>query len=103
MFIFQLSVVFAAALNSINIVYGAFTTPNYFSDTYSSAPEGAFRTAVLLICIIAVLAVMVEAWSSNRLLSNFDQIKSVICCANIFNSSTVFPASTLPCTSIVPV
>ena len=83
-----------AAINSFMIVYGAFTTANYFSDTYYAAPEGAFRG--LIICIIAVVAVLVMAWSSNQPLINLTDI-------NRTNSATVFPATTMPATSIVPV
>lgn len=93
----QLTVVLAAALNSLSTVYTAFTTAHYFSDTYSAAPEGAIHSP--LICIIAVIAVLVAAWSSYRPLSNLD----IIWCSNSTYSATVFPAPTLPATSIVPV
>ena len=89
-----MTVLLAAALNSLSTVYTAFTAAHYFSDTYSDVPEGALHG--LLICIIAVVAVFVAAWSSNRPLSNLTDIMDILWCMNRSHSSTVFPAPTLP-------
>ena len=83
-----MTIVFAGALYSGISVYGAFTTVHYFSDTYSAASDGPFSGPV--ICGVALIGVIVAAWSSNRPLSNLKDIRET-------RSSTVFPAPT--CTS----
>ena len=87
--------------NPITTAVGVCYLANYFSDTYYAAPEGAFRG--LVICIIAPVAVLVLVWSSNQPLTNLTDIMDILGCTNRTNSATVFPATTMPATSIVPV